>query len=196
MVDAAPSSSSAPFPVSQAQISLGEDELHSRRAGREPRNYHPRRKARDSSRDELSSPVKQRPEGCARGARPVGGDSEIGTQSLGLSAGLKRAQDRTESRSVAFPTRNLGEGGVLEAGTRGKVTSGSTWPLAPRRSFTPPLYLCRVPCTSKKQSRALGASSHRPQAQREGEAGASQVPGESPLRNASQEYQCQYLNEP
>lgn len=124
-----------------------------------------------------------------QGARPGGGDSEIGTQSLGLSAGLKRAQDRTESCSVAFPTRDLGEGGVLEVRTRGKVTSGSAWPLA--RSLLLSIY-AGFPAPPRNGARA---SSHLPRAQREGEAGASQVLGESWLRNASQEYQCQYLNE-
>lgn len=51
-----------------------------------------------------------------------------------------------------------------------------------------------IPCSSRKWKR--GASSYQPQPEGERDAGASQVLGESRLRNVSQEYQCQYLNEP
>ena len=51
-----------------------------------------------------------------------------------------------------------------------------------------------IPSTSRKWKPS--ASSYQPQPEGEREAGASQVLGKSRLRNVSQEYQCQYLNEP
>lgn len=64
---------------------------------------------------------------------------------------------------------------------------------APGRSVTP-LYAL-IPCTSTKWNQCpfLPAPARGGGA---GEPGAGQVLGESGLRNVSQEYQRQYLNEP